>query len=80
MEGGGEKLEVLNFSETSSFSFFLAVFFDDHMHSLARSPFLLFSSTLFACRYVSTGRAESSTLRLFMSPRFSPEISAHLDA
>ena len=50
--------------------FFFFFFFDDHMHSLSRSPFLLFLPALFACRYVSTGRAESSTLRLFMSPRF----------
>lgn len=72
-EGGRRRGEVGGFEllgDVVLLFFFFFFFFDDHMHSLARSPFLLFSPTLFACRYVSTGRAESSTLRLFMSPRF----------
>lgn len=56
VEGGGEKFEVLNF-------FFSPSFFDDDMHSLARSPFLLL---YFICMQICKHR-EGCEQRLFMS-------------
>lgn len=78
---GGEKLEVLNFSETSPFSFFflLLLFWWSYAQPRPLSISSFFSD--FICMQICKHReGRELHAEVIHEPEVSPEISAHLDA